>query len=216
MIEKSDMVLEFVNSMDKSQGIQLRFVIRRQLMGEILTTFLPSTLLMIIVYATAHFKPKYFEAALNLNLGVMFVMTTLFVSVMERLPRTSYLRMVDIWLIYGQVMPFVEVILLTFMTMKREELEDEKQKRKTGINLINNRKKDMHTDKPTKRIKEAPYNLKSLKVSSLEILFIKVSEETTKVNGEDENDCNKKSTKTTTDHLYSKETAVKAAKLAGK
>ena len=94
-------------------------------MGEVLTTYLPSTLLMIIVYATTHFKSKYFEAALNLNLGVMFVMTTLFVSVMERLPRTSYLRMVDIWLIYGQILPFTEVILLTFIAMRRESLEED-------------------------------------------------------------------------------------------
>ena len=123
------MVLEYVDVMDTNKGIRLKFLIRRQLMGEVLTTFLPSSLLMVIVYATTHFKPKYFEAALNLNLGVMFVMTTLFVSVMERLPRTSYLRMVDIWLIYGQFMPFVEVILLTFMAMKREEIEEEKKKK---------------------------------------------------------------------------------------
>ena len=44
----------------------------------------------------------------------MFVMTTLFVSVMEKLPRTSYIRMVDIWLIYGQLFPFIEVVLVTF------------------------------------------------------------------------------------------------------
>ena len=32
---------------------------------------------------------------------------------MEKLPPTSYVRMVDIWLICGQLIPFVEVILLT-------------------------------------------------------------------------------------------------------
>ena len=122
LVESSEIRLEYVNNMAKSDGVQLKFFIKREIFGEVLTTFLPSTLLMLIVYATAHFKPKFFEAALSVNLGVMFVMTTLFVSVMERLPRTSYLRMVDIWLIYGQILPFVEVILLTFMTMRREEL----------------------------------------------------------------------------------------------
>ena len=32
---------------------------------------------------------------------------------MEKLPPTSYVRMVDIWLIFGQLIPFVEVILVT-------------------------------------------------------------------------------------------------------
>ena len=122
LVESSEIKLEYINNLAKSDGVQLKFIIKREIMGEVLTTFLPSTLLMLIVYATTYFKPKFFEAALSLNLGVMFVMTTLFVSVMERLPRTSYLRMVDIWLIYGQILPFVEVILLTFMTMRREEL----------------------------------------------------------------------------------------------
>ena len=34
---------------------------------------------------------------------------------MEKLPPTSYVRMVDIWLICAQIIPFIEVILLTAM-----------------------------------------------------------------------------------------------------
>ena len=30
-------------------------------------------------------------------------------SVMEKLPATSYVRLVDIWLIFGQLMPFIQV-----------------------------------------------------------------------------------------------------------
>ena len=30
-------------------------------------------------------------------------------SVMEKLPATSYVRLVDIWLIFGQLLPFIEV-----------------------------------------------------------------------------------------------------------
>ena len=32
---------------------------------------------------------------------------------MEKLPSTSYVRLVDIWLICGQLIPFIEVILIT-------------------------------------------------------------------------------------------------------
>ena len=83
-------------------------------MNEVLTTYLPTALLIIISYATNFFLENHFEANLTVNLSVMFGMTTLFVSVMEKLPRTSYIRMVDIWLIYGQLFPFLEVVLVTF------------------------------------------------------------------------------------------------------
>jgi hypothetical protein len=42
---------------------------------------------------------------------------------MEKLPPTSYVRMVDIWLICGQLIPFVEVMLLTL----RELYEDQEE-----------------------------------------------------------------------------------------
>ena len=99
---------------DKSQGIQMKVLFKRVIMNEVLTTYLPTALLIIISYATTFFADSFFEANLTVNLSVMFVMTTLFVSVMEKLPRTSYIRMVDVWLIYGQLFPFLEVVLVVF------------------------------------------------------------------------------------------------------
>ena len=40
---------------------------------------------------------------------------------MEKLPSTSYVRLVDIWLICGQLIPFIEVILLTLMELYNED-----------------------------------------------------------------------------------------------
>ena len=92
----------------------MKIVFKRVIMSEVLTTYLPTALLIIISYSTTFFSEEYFEANLTVNLSVMFVMTTLFVSVMEKLPRTSYIRMVDVWLIYGQLFPFLEVVLVVF------------------------------------------------------------------------------------------------------
>ena len=41
---------------------------------------------------------------------------------MEKLPPTSYVRLVDIWLINGQLLPFLEVILLTLLELYREDV----------------------------------------------------------------------------------------------
>merc|ERR1712113_105248 len=95
-----------------------------------MTTYLPSILLLMITFATTFFKPVYFEAALTVNLTNMLVMTTIFMSVMERLPTTSYLKMIDFWLVFCQLVPFSEVILLTAIEALREEKKKTKQKRK--------------------------------------------------------------------------------------
>ena len=89
-------------------------------MNEMMTTYLPSILLMLITWATTFFKPYFFEAALSVNLTTMLVMTTIFISVMQMLPATAYVKMVDIWLIFGQLVPFAEVVLLTAMEYIRE------------------------------------------------------------------------------------------------
>ena len=43
---------------------------------------------------------------------------------MEKLPPASYVRLVDIWLICGQLIPFIEVILLTLREFYNEDDEN--------------------------------------------------------------------------------------------
>lgn len=109
--------LRYNNVSDKERGLQMEIVLKRRIMNELLTTYLPSILLILITYATTFFKPFYFEAALTVNLTTMLVMTTLFIAVMGKLPSTAYIKMVDYWLIFGQLIPFLEVGLLS-LTIK--------------------------------------------------------------------------------------------------
>ena len=104
--------LKFRNETDPREGIWMTVVLKRKIMSEMMSTFLPSLLLLLITFATTFFKPFYFEAALTVNLTNMLVMTTIFISVMEKLPLTSYPKMIDYWLIFCQLVPFSEVILL--------------------------------------------------------------------------------------------------------
>ena len=101
-------------------GVKMTIVLKRKIMNEMMTTYLPSVLLMLITYATTFFKPYFFEAALSVNLTTMLVMTTIFMTVMQMLPATAYVKMIDIFLIFGQLYPFAEVVLLTIMEYQRE------------------------------------------------------------------------------------------------
>ena len=113
-IERSN--LDFKSKAKPRDGIWMTMSLKRKIMSEMMTTYLPSLLLMVITFATTFFKPVYFEAALTVNLTNMLVMTTIFMSVMERLPTTSYLKMIDFWLIFCQLVPFTEVMsFFTFL-----------------------------------------------------------------------------------------------------
>ena len=47
-------------------------------------------------------------------------------SVMEKLPATSYVRVVDIWLISTQLAPFILVVLTTMSELFTDEVENAK------------------------------------------------------------------------------------------
>ena len=102
-----------VNASYPKTGIKMTITVQRKIMSEMMTTYFPSLLLMMITYATTFFKPFFFEAALSVNLTTMLVMTTIFISKMDGLPPTSAIKMIDIWLIMCQLVPFCEVVLLT-------------------------------------------------------------------------------------------------------
>ena len=74
---------------DHHKGVSMTVVLKRKITSEMMTTYFPSILLMMITYATTFFKPFFFEAALSVNLTTMLVMTTIFISKMEGLPPTS-------------------------------------------------------------------------------------------------------------------------------
>ena len=123
--------LDFRNRSAPQEGVSMTIVLRRKILSEMMGTYLPSLLLMMITFATTFFSPFVFEAALSVNLTNMLVMTTIFTSVMEKLPLTSYPKMIDFWLIFCQLVPFTEVrekfnnsshkvVLLTTMEFLRD------------------------------------------------------------------------------------------------
>ena len=94
-------------------GIKMVIVLQRKVMSELITTFLPTIMLICISFATIFFKEEYFEAAVGTNLTIMLVMTTIFTGKADSLPPTAYIKHIDLWLIMGQLIPFLEVIIIT-------------------------------------------------------------------------------------------------------
>ena len=83
----------------------------RRILSTVLSSYLPTLFICIMSCATNYFKPHYFEAIVTVNLTSLLALTTLFVSVLNSLPLTSYIKMIDVWFIFCLTIPFFEVIL---------------------------------------------------------------------------------------------------------
>ena len=108
MTESQDLTLFRINNWtlqtwsagEYGEGIRMKIVLQRKMLNELMTTYVPSFLLIMVTFATTFFKPLFFEAALSVNLTTMLVMTTIFMNVMQMLPHTAYIKMIDLSLIH--------------------------------------------------------------------------------------------------------------------
>ena len=99
-------------------AIIMEVVLGRRLLGNFLTIFFPTILLNVIGHSTNYFKSFFFEAVVSVNLTAMLVLVTMFMSVSNQLPNTSYIKMVDIWLLFSLILPFIEVLIHTYKVPK--------------------------------------------------------------------------------------------------
>ena len=125
----------------------MSIVLKRKVTTELLTTSLPTILLLLITFVTIFFDKDLFGDAIAVNLTIMLVMTTIFTSKIEELPPTSDTKMIDVWLIFCLVVPFLEVILRTAIECvscschicepkEADKVKDEKEDKKKGANAI--------------------------------------------------------------------------------
>ena len=93
--------------------VSMNIKLKRKVVTELVTTYFPTILLLLITFSTIFFDKDLFGDAIAVNLTIMLVMTTIFTSKIEELPPTSDMKMIDIWLICCLVIPFLDVILRT-------------------------------------------------------------------------------------------------------
>ena len=59
-----------------------------------------------------------------------------FISVSNSLPMTSYVKMIDIWLLFNLIVPFVEVFLQTYIENIRSKIEEKKEMNHHGTTIV--------------------------------------------------------------------------------
>ena len=127
--------------------VYMALKLKRKVATELLTTYLPTILLLLITFVTIFFDKDLFGDVIAVNLTIMLVMTTIFTSKIEELPPTSDMKMIDIWLIFCLVVPFLEVVLRTAIECmncscqicepkEANKAKDEKEDKKKGGDAI--------------------------------------------------------------------------------
>ena len=125
-------------------AVVIKVTLGRRLLGIFLTVYVPTILLNIIGYATNYFKDFFFEAVITVNLTSMLVLSTMFISISNGLPKTSYMKMVDVWLLFNLFYPFLVVLLHTYMdTLRNDEDASNHEEQITQI-VLDRRVRRLH------------------------------------------------------------------------
>ena len=97
-----------VNLISKgSNHLSVVIELRRKCFFHIVTTYFPTLCLLIIVEVLLFMPEGHFETTITVSLTTMLVMYTLYQSILDTLPQTSYLKLIDIWLIACLTLPFL-------------------------------------------------------------------------------------------------------------
>ncbi|XP_071540687.1 uncharacterized protein [Panulirus ornatus] len=86
----------------------------------IMNVYIPSLLLLVISYLTLYFTPFNFQVRVLASLTSLLVMATLYTQASSSLPKTSYFKMVDVWLLSSIFFIFIIIVLHTVIDRVRE------------------------------------------------------------------------------------------------
>ncbi|XP_064079530.1 uncharacterized protein LOC135196619 [Macrobrachium nipponense] len=84
------------------------------------TYVVPTTLLMTITYLTFFFPLDDFTNRIMVSLTALLVLAALFLQTNQAMPRTAYLKLVDVWFVFCIAMDFIIVVILVVINYLRE------------------------------------------------------------------------------------------------
>ena len=97
----------------------------RRLLSIILTVFAPTVILNLVGHASNYFREFFFEAVISVNVTAMLVLTTMFINISNNLPKTAYIKMIDVWLLFNLIKPFNDILVTTYMDYLKDDEERE-------------------------------------------------------------------------------------------
>ncbi|XP_050706082.1 uncharacterized protein LOC126991371 [Eriocheir sinensis] len=113
-------------SYQETSQIQIRFEFRNQYGYYIGNTFLPSLMQVIISLVTLRFDLADFQDRIMVSLTSLLVLATYFTQTSQTIPKTSYLKLIDVWFVALITLDFGVILSLVYVeTLRIKERERE-------------------------------------------------------------------------------------------
>ena len=78
----------------------------------ILNTYLPTAILTVLNQLTNYvISYEMFDAIIAINATIIITLSAMFIAVFDSLPQTTYIKMIDIWMIVTFMYPFIIIFL---------------------------------------------------------------------------------------------------------
>ena len=132
------MILE-TKDYNENGKLIFKFSFGRRLMSVFLTTMLPTTIVVLVALSTNYYAEQHFKTVIPVNLTCLLLMVNLFVGLSYKLPETSKLKMIDVWLVVSFTVPFTIVILHGYLDHLRKKLKKLKGTKYRYINTYINK-----------------------------------------------------------------------------
>ena len=107
--------LDYDNKTSSKRKVGVKITLCRKISYHIVNIYIPTLCLIIIAGLTLFIDFSHFEVSIMIALTSMLVTYTLYQSISGYLPNTSYMKMIDIWLIGGLILPFFVIVILVIM-----------------------------------------------------------------------------------------------------
>jgi len=108
------------NSNDVSR-VRVEIKLKRIFSYHLTNTYLPTLTLLIIAEITLHFDESKTEMAIGLSLTILLVMYTMYQSISESLIKTAYLKMIDYWLLFCLLVPFLIFMIEIYWLLQKTQ-----------------------------------------------------------------------------------------------
>merc|ERR1719468_685333 len=122
------------NDTDKTGKVRVMTVFKRKWTYHFWTIFLQSVLLISVAYMTFYFKISNFQDRIMIAITTMMVVATIQSSINKMVPKTSYIKMIDVWLLYSFNIIIVMMTIHTYMDMYIKRDPKDKSTQPKAIN----------------------------------------------------------------------------------
>ncbi|XP_071547709.1 uncharacterized protein [Panulirus ornatus] len=115
-----DEVSSLVGSFRNYSIVRVYLDLKNQFRYYITSTYIPTGLLVTITYLTFFFPIEDFNERVMVSLTSLLVLAALFTQTAATIPKTAYLKLIDIWFVFVISFDFLVVVMLVFINYKRD------------------------------------------------------------------------------------------------